>query len=277
VVVDREIRQADNGLRVTIVDHWKSDDGQAHTLDAVYEDTVHAADAMTAGHEARVNFTWTGDGFSRYDAKKQIPVPSAVPATILAKTDRSAPDSGDNVSPFGGIVLGSRPSEIRIVDNVGDTTYTNNHWDTRYERSIPADGEVVIEVAYVADLSLDIVKAKANAVEAELTPSPGPSSPAAGTPDAPSGPASDPVPPPSQTAVDPPATPAPARCVVPKLRGKTLTVAKRLLKRAHCGLGKVSRKASRRVKPGRVLATRLKPGSQVRAGTRIRVTVARRS
>jgi beta-lactam-binding protein with PASTA domain len=65
-------------------------------------------------------------------------------------------------------------------------------------------------------------------------------------------------------------------CVVPKLRGKTLAGAKRALKRAHCALGKVSRKASKRVKPGRVLASRLKAGSRVRAGTRVRVTVARK-
>jgi beta-lactam-binding protein with PASTA domain len=68
----------------------------------------------------------------------------------------------------------------------------------------------------------------------------------------------------------------PVRCIVPKLRGKTLAKSKTLLKRAHCRLGKVARQASKRVKAGHVLKTRFKAGTRHPAGTRIRVTVARR-
>jgi beta-lactam-binding protein with PASTA domain len=61
---------------------------------------------------------------------------------------------------------------------------------------------------------------------------------------------------------------------VPKLRGKTLPQAKRLLAKAHCKLGKVSHKTSSRVRVGRVLATRPKPGAKRAAGARIPVTLA---
>lgn len=274
VLLEREIRQTDNGLRVTIADHWKSVDGQPHSLDAVYEDTVHAANAMSAGHEARLDFTWTADGFSRYDAG-QIPLPDGAPATILAKTDRSVTETGDEKNPFGAVVLGSRPSEIRIFDRVGDLAYKTNRWDTRYERSIPAGGEVVITVAYVADFSLDVVKAKASAVEAELTP---PAQPPSSDPDTPAdaGAPAGPVP---QTpmVVEQPTPPALATCVVPKLRGKTLAKAKRLLSKAHCRLGRVARAASNNVKPGRVVRTRFRVGSRHPAGARVRVTVARKA
>jgi PASTA domain/Glucodextranase, domain B len=67
----------------------------------------------------------------------------------------------------------------------------------------------------------------------------------------------------------------PVRCVVPRLKGKTLRKAKRLLKHAHCRLGKVSRRVSTGVKPGRVIKARFKAGTRHRAGTRIRVTVAK--
>jgi beta-lactam-binding protein with PASTA domain len=67
----------------------------------------------------------------------------------------------------------------------------------------------------------------------------------------------------------------PVQCVVPKLRGKKLAAAKRVLERAHCRLGKVVRRASTRVKPGRVVATRFKAGTHHRAGTRVRVTIAK--
>ncbi|HEX6713053.1 MAG TPA: PASTA domain-containing protein, partial [Thermoleophilaceae bacterium] len=94
---------------------------------------------------------------------------------------------------------------------------------------------------------------------------PGPAAPAAAAPE--SAPSTAPV------AV----AARPVRCVVPKLRGKTLAKAKGLLKKAHCRLGKVARKASTSVKPGRVVKTRLKAGSRHRAGTRVRVTIAKKA
>jgi beta-lactam-binding protein with PASTA domain len=61
---------------------------------------------------------------------------------------------------------------------------------------------------------------------------------------------------------------------VPELRGKTLRQAKRLLAKAHCKLGTVSRKTSSRLRVGRVLGTRPKPGAKRAAGARIAVTLA---
>jgi beta-lactam-binding protein with PASTA domain len=84
--------------------------------------------------------------------------------------------------------------------------------------------------------------------------------------------AGTPAPAPAATTV---AAAKPVRCVVPKLRGKTLPKAKRLLKRAHCRLGKVARKTSTSVKPGRVIKTRFKAGTRHRAGTRVKVTIAK--
>jgi hypothetical protein len=55
---------------------------------------------------------------------------------------------------------------------------------------------------------------------------------------------------------------------VPKLKGKTLRKAKRLLKHAHCRLGKVARKPSTKVKPGGS-SRPFKAGTRHRAGTRV--------
>jgi hypothetical protein len=62
------------------------------------------------------------------------------------------------------------------------------------------------------------------------------------------------------------------RCVVPRLTGHTLTAAKRMLRRAHCGLGRVTRVASH----GRRLVVRRQvPSARSRhkAGTRVRLTL----
>jgi hypothetical protein len=66
----------------------------------------------------------------------------------------------------------------------------------------------------------------------------------------------------------------PPRCVVPKLAGKTLKAAKTVLRRAHCAVGKVTRKTSTR-KAGRVLKQAAKPGSRLRSGSKVALVIAR--
>ena len=65
---------------------------------------------------------------------------------------------------------------------------------------------------------------------------------------------------------------APARCVVPNLKGKTLAAAKRALLRAHCRLGKVTQASTRR-KP-RVLRQSRKRGARLPARTRVALVLA---
>jgi hypothetical protein len=85
----------------------------------------------------------------------------------------------------------------------------------------------------------------------------------------------------------PPATPPPvttpavAKCVVPKLVGLTLKKAKKALKKAHCRLGKVTKRKAKRVKGkkrpkrGTVVAQRPKPRTTRLAGSKIALVVAR--
>jgi Glucodextranase, domain B/PASTA domain len=338
VEFERDIRQTDAGQLITIVDHWKSVDGAAHQLDAIYQDTEVSIDP-TAGHGGRLNFTWTPDGFSTYAPNTPIASPPSVPASVLVKTDVSTGIGGDNMNPYGAMTFGTKPSEIKVL-GVGDGVL-NGVWLSHYQQSIPAGGEITIAFAYTHDFVLPTVQSKKVAAEAAVTPptlkvdapvdaatadvplvhvagtTSGSQVKANGTaatvdqsgnwsadvplsegdnrilvsaynnigvatsaivhvtgtvpPAAPPAAAQETTPAPTTTPV---VAAKPVRCVVPKLKGKTLRKAKRLLKHAHCRLGKVSRKASTRVKPGRVVKTHLKPGRRVRAGTRVRVTLA---
>jgi hypothetical protein len=271
VVLERRVRVTDEGLLVTFTDHWKSVDSQTHELDAMYEDSEHSENGATVGHEGRVNFTWTQDGFKSYGPDQKIALPEQAPVTMLVKTDATTPDAGDNMNPFGAVIYGTRPTDL-TVSSVGRVGDGNGRWHPRYVRTLPAVGDVEILFAYTHDFTLDAVKARAQKAKDLLVPPVGETP----TPPPPAGSSSDPAPAPVPQSTPAIAQPKPVMCVVPKLRGKTLARAKLLLKRAHCALGKVSRRAGGRVKPGRVLATRLKPGTRVRAGTRIRVTVARK-
>jgi hypothetical protein len=64
------------------------------------------------------------------------------------------------------------------------------------------------------------------------------------------------------------------QCVVPKLKGKTIKQARKLLRKAHCTLGKVVRRGDGR--PGRIRSTKPKAGAKRPAGTRVNVVVNRR-
>ena len=63
-------------------------------------------------------------------------------------------------------------------------------------------------------------------------------------------------------------------CVVPRLRGKTLAAAKRALKKAHCAIGKVTKRASKK-RPGRVISQSRRPGRKLRNGAKVGVVLAR--
>jgi CSLREA domain-containing protein len=81
------------------------------------------------------------------------------------------------------------------------------------------------------------------------------------------------VAPPDQSQPTPTPTPTPKKCIVPKLKGKTIAAARRALVAANCRLGTVRRSGRGRV--GRIRAFKPKAGSQLDAGARVDVTVNR--
>jgi len=64
-------------------------------------------------------------------------------------------------------------------------------------------------------------------------------------------------------------------CLVPKLKGKTLKKAKRLLKARDCTTGKITHAASKRVRKGRVITQKPGPGRQLAHGAKIRLLVSK--
>ena len=104
-------------------------------------------------------------------------------------------------------------------------------------------------------------------------PPPTPPPPAEPPAPPPAGPPPPPVnPPPS--APPPPRTGQAARCLVPRLTGRTLKRARLLAARAGCRLGRLSRVYSAGIDKGRVVKQRPRAGLRLRRGTRIHVTVS---
>ena len=96
----------------------------------------------------------------------------------------------------------------------------------------------------------------------------------------PAGPGPGPAGPVTATASSlkpPPALVATRRCRIPKLKGRNLRAAKRLLKAGRCRLGKVTRRG-RAARGGTLVVVRqsLRAGARRPVGTRVRITLARR-
>jgi Trypsin/PASTA domain len=102
-------------------------------------------------------------------------------------------------------------------------------------------------------------------------PPPAPTPPPAPPPPPPAPPAEPPLPPP----VEPQPAPRVVRCVVPRLKGKTVGAARAALARAHCRLGKVTRTYSASVRFGRVVLQRPAAGRRLAQAARVNVVVSR--
>jgi uncharacterized delta-60 repeat protein len=64
-------------------------------------------------------------------------------------------------------------------------------------------------------------------------------------------------------------------CLVPKVTGKTLPVARKAIKRAHCTVGKVTRKFSATVKRDHVISQKPKPGAKRPAGSSVELELSK--
>jgi hypothetical protein len=79
----------------------------------------------------------------------------------------------------------------------------------------------------------------------------------------------------SGTDIARPPPPRPRRCVVPRLRGKSVAQARKMLRARRCALGRVTRAYSARVRRGRIIRQSRRPTARLRRGTRVHVVVSR--
>jgi serine/threonine-protein kinase len=67
----------------------------------------------------------------------------------------------------------------------------------------------------------------------------------------------------------------PVQCVVPKVVGLTLAKAKAKIKKAHCRVGKITKKHSSKKKKGKVLKQSPKAGKHLAAASKVNLTVGK--
>jgi Glucodextranase, domain B/PASTA domain len=311
VSLTRVITTSDGGHVITLTDTWSSTDGNAHSLDLLYDDY-----AGVPGNEQGWQFPGQS-GFIQYAAGASVPAPSSAPGSILVHTNVSAAD-GDPTQGFGAITFGQAPSGLRFA--------THTELEEHQLLTVPAGGTASLSYVYSIALTQADVTGLAMAAQDRFQPaSVQIASPADGAtvssasatlsgiatagsginslivggqavPVAPDGTWSAQVPlsPGANTitalATDgagattqaqvtvvyqPPAPPPVVKCHVPRVKGMKLPAAEKALRKAHCKVGKVKHVSARKLARGRVMSTKPRAGRRLRAGSKIELFVSK--
>jgi beta-lactam-binding protein with PASTA domain len=62
---------------------------------------------------------------------------------------------------------------------------------------------------------------------------------------------------------------------VPTVKGKTLAAAERIIKAQDCSIGRITHRASQRVKKGHVLSQRPRPSAELTRGAKVSLVVSK--
>ncbi len=65
------------------------------------------------------------------------------------------------------------------------------------------------------------------------------------------------------------------QCVVPKVKGKKVAVAKSAITKAHCSVGRITKAYSAKVRKGRVSSQKPGPGTRLARGAKVALTVSK--
>ncbi len=299
------------GQIVRVTERISSTDGRAHTLDALFSQSVSAPGA---GQQPGIEFPGQ-TSFAAHGAPDSFTAFPAGPSSIVVLGDSTSAPSGLN--PLGAITYNRPPQSADFVTTAGSSTATflmhyvdqvpatgYMVYDWSFEQSASSSGLTQLEQAERARWGVPTVTITQPRNRATLHSS---QTSVIGT-------VSDPVgvsaltvagqsaalgaggaftmpvglvPGPNSIAVKATnfagnSTTAVVNvtykrppCVVPKLRGRTLAKARLMLRARDCRPGRVVRVRSRSIRKGHVVSTTPKPGSKHRPLYKVRIFISR--
>ncbi len=171
VTLQREWKTSNEGHVGWLNDTWRSTDGAAHELDAVYEQELSDNPSGSLELPGREAFAATATG-------EHVSLPSGA-GTILYKSSSAEGEGGDAEDPQGAIVYDSAPSEPLAIYRGSDEPASNG-FAMPYARTIPAAGSYTLRMAFVQGYGLPEVAKLAGEAQASYYPAVSISSPASG-------------------------------------------------------------------------------------------------
>jgi hypothetical protein len=179
VQLERTWRTSNADQVASMTDTWRSTDGQAHSLNALYDQ-----ETVNGGKEGGT-YQFPGTNvFSAITAGETVSLPQGL-GRIYYKEDSETPDNGDGEHPQGAIVYDTPPSGPVSVYRGTEAKEHYNGLEMPYQATIPAGGTYTLRMAFVQAYKLSEVEALSSEVLAGYPPSAQPTlnitSPANGT------------------------------------------------------------------------------------------------
>ncbi len=178
VELEREWKTVDANQVASMTDIWRSTDGAAHTLNALYDQ-----DDANGGEGGAYEFPGT-NVFGPTKKGQTVALPPGL-GRIYYKEDSETPASGDGEHPQGAIVYDTPPSGPISVYLATNSKEGENGFEMPYQGTIPAGGAYTLRMAFVQAYKLSEVEALSAGVLAGYPPSEPPAlsiaSPANGT------------------------------------------------------------------------------------------------
>jgi Glucodextranase, domain B len=140
-----------------MTDTWKSTDGAAHSLNALYNQTT------VDGGKAGGAYQFPGTNvFSATTKGETVTLPPGL-GRIYYKQDAETPSEGDGKHPQGAIVYDTPPSgPLSVYQGTAAEGY--NGFEMPYQATIPAGGSYTLRMAFIQAYKLSEVESLASAV-----------------------------------------------------------------------------------------------------------------
>jgi len=157
VRLQRDVTTSDGGRVVTVSDTWSSTDGNAHSVDLLYDNAI----GVSGDGDGDRGYEFPGQtGFSQYATGNTVPGPASAPGTILVRTNVTAPD-GDPNEAVGAITFGTAPSGFAFTSN-GD-------FEEHNVVAVPGGGSATLSHIYSVGYSVADVTSMASAAQDQFT------------------------------------------------------------------------------------------------------------
>lgn len=168
--------QTSNANQVAwMTDTWRSTDGEAHSLNALYDQETVNAEKVGGAYE------FPGASTFSVANKGQLVALPAGAGRILYKEDAETPNVGDGEHPHGAIVYDTPPNGPLSVYRGTAAKESYNGFEMPYQRTIPVGGSYTIRMAFVQAYQLSEVESLAEAALASYPPTLTIASPSNGT------------------------------------------------------------------------------------------------
>jgi hypothetical protein len=146
-----------------MTDTWRSTDGAAHSLNALYDQ-----ETVNGGKEGGAYEFPGASAFSAITKEEMITLPPG-PGAIYYKENAETPNIGDGENPQGAIVYDTPTGgQVSVYRGTKESSY--NGFEMPYQQTIPAGGTYTLRMAFVQAYALSEVQTLANEVLASYQP-----------------------------------------------------------------------------------------------------------